>query len=322
VPFMVGKRNEPDWYNFIRDIHERTGGVSGDLIAAGGLSGGQTLIGGLDAGDDLHFKTTAHATPGTYFFDDLTTNGFMKTSGGTGAVTIDTDTHLTVIQVDGVGVSTGSPTLDFDGTDFTLSESPTDTFDITLNAERIQDIAGAMFSGNTETGITITYQDSDGTIDAVVSDLTVAGDSGSTGMTPGDTLTIAGGTNATTAMSGDTLTVNVDDAFILNTGDTGTGVYDFGGADSFEIPNSATPTVNADGEIAVDTSVTDFSHGVLEYYGGEQMGVVAMPIAQFSSPTNGYVVTYNSTNDEFELAAPAAASSQESVLLSLFLGGV
>lgn len=34
--------------------------------------------------------------------------------------------------------------------------------------EEVQDIAGAMFSGNTETFITATYQDSDGTIDLVV----------------------------------------------------------------------------------------------------------------------------------------------------------
>ena len=33
--------------------------------------------------------------------------------------------------------------------------------------EEIQDIVGAMFSGNTETNITVTYQDSDGTIDLV-----------------------------------------------------------------------------------------------------------------------------------------------------------
>lgn len=35
-------------------------------------------------------------------------------------------------------------------------------------AEIIQDIVGAMFSGNEETGITVTYQDSDGTVDFVV----------------------------------------------------------------------------------------------------------------------------------------------------------
>ena len=36
--------------------------------------------------------------------------------------------------------------------------------------EEIQDIVGAMFSGNTETNITATYQDSDGTIDLVSTD--------------------------------------------------------------------------------------------------------------------------------------------------------
>ena len=34
-------------------------------------------------------------------------------------------------------------------------------------SEQIQDIAGAMFSSNTETGITATYQDGDGTMDLV-----------------------------------------------------------------------------------------------------------------------------------------------------------
>ena len=37
-----------------------------------------------------------------------------------------------------------------------------------LTAEEVQDIVGAMFSGNTETNITATYEDSDGTIDLVV----------------------------------------------------------------------------------------------------------------------------------------------------------
>lgn len=81
------------------------------------------------------------------------------------------------------------------------------------------------------------------------------------------------------------------------------GVIDFGGATSLEIPNSASPTLDANGEIAVDTSVTDFSAGVLEYYSGEVMGVVAMPIAEFTTPTDGHVVSYNATTDEFELAA-------------------
>tara|TARA_B100001094_G_scaffold332921_1_gene407331 strand:+ start:3744 stop:8486 length:4743 start_codon:yes stop_codon:yes gene_type:complete len=45
--------------------------------------------------------------------------------------------------------------------------------DVTLNidSENIQDLVGAMFGSNTETGITATYQDGDGTIDLVVGTL-------------------------------------------------------------------------------------------------------------------------------------------------------
>lgn len=96
-------------------------------------------------------------------------------------------------------------------------------------------------------------------------------------------------------------------------GSTLTGVHDAGGATSFEIPNSATPTVDADGEIAVDTTVTDWSHGILKYFGGEELGVVAMPIAAFTTPTDGYVVAYNATNDEFELVANAGGGGSGDV---------
>ena len=42
----------------------------------------------------------------------------------------------------------------------------------TLTNEQVQDIVGGMLSGNTETGITVTYQDGDGTIDFVVASQT------------------------------------------------------------------------------------------------------------------------------------------------------
>lgn len=46
---------------------------------------------------------------------------------------------------------------------------PTDT-NTQLSTEQVQDIVGAMFTGNTETNITATYEDSDGTIDLVSTD--------------------------------------------------------------------------------------------------------------------------------------------------------
>jgi len=41
----------------------------------------------------------------------------------------------------------------------------------TLTQEQVEDFVGGMLTGNTETGITVTYQDSDGTIDFVVGTL-------------------------------------------------------------------------------------------------------------------------------------------------------
>ena len=63
-----------------------------------------------------------------------------------------------------------------DGTGFTAAALSGDitmanTGAVTLTSESVQDIAGAMFTSNTETGITATYQDGDGTIDLVVGTL-------------------------------------------------------------------------------------------------------------------------------------------------------
>ncbi len=44
-----------------------------------------------------------------------------------------------------------------------------DNVDNQLSAEQVQDIVGGMVSGNTESGISVTYQDGDGTLDFVVS---------------------------------------------------------------------------------------------------------------------------------------------------------
>ena len=46
-------------------------------------------------------------------------------------------------------------------------QAPTDT-NTQLSAKQVQDIVGAMVSGNTETGIQVAYQSSDGTLDFIV----------------------------------------------------------------------------------------------------------------------------------------------------------
>jgi|LUMP01.1.fsa_nt_gb hypothetical protein len=51
-----------------------------------------------------------------------------------------------------------------------VSEVELSSSGATLTTEQVQDIVGAMFSGNTETNITVTYQDADGTIDLEATD--------------------------------------------------------------------------------------------------------------------------------------------------------
>src|SRR6056300_649754 len=88
-------------------------------------------------------------------------NTLTITSGeGIDAVVSATDT-LTISAEEATSSNKG--VASFNATDFTVTSGA-----VTLNAERVQDIAGAMFSSNTETLITATYQDADGTIDLVV----------------------------------------------------------------------------------------------------------------------------------------------------------
>ena len=58
-----------------------------------------------------------------------------------------------------------------DGDKITFTNTVSDT-NTQLSTEDVQDIVGAMFSSNTETRISATYQDGDGTIDLVVDDMT------------------------------------------------------------------------------------------------------------------------------------------------------
>ena len=312
------------------------GNSTGNTLAKATLSEGEGIdisngsgaitISGEDASDTNKGIASFDATDFSVSSGDVTLSseriediaGGMWTGNTATGVTVtyqDADGTMDIVVADttvagdtgSTGITPGDTLTIAGGTNITTSMSgDTLTINNDYTDESIQDLVGNMVTGNTETNITVTYQDADGTLDFTVSDLTVAGDSGSTDMSPGDTLTVAGGTNLTTSMSGDTLTLNVDDAFLANDGDVGTGVYDFGGATSFEIPNGSAPTVDAAGEIAVDTSITDYT-GLVKYHDGtEELTVVAMPTGNLTT-TDKHAVVYDATNNEFKMEAQSGA---------------
>lgn len=127
-------------------------------------SNGNVLI--TDGSGNLSFSSPASSSftlaADSGSNDTFNTGETLTFTGGEGIDTTVSDNTITIAAEDATETNKGIAS--FDGTDFTVTSG-----DVTLKAERIQDIAGTMFSSNTETGITATYQDGDGTIDLAVS---------------------------------------------------------------------------------------------------------------------------------------------------------
>ena len=135
------------------------------------LSSGSTVTSILDEDDLTSNSASALATQQSikaYVDSQVTAQDldFQGDSGGALSIDLDSET-LTISGGEGIDTSGSGNTITiagelatetnpgiatFDGTDFTVSSG-----DVTVNAERIQDIAGAMVSSNTETNITATY---------------------------------------------------------------------------------------------------------------------------------------------------------------------
>lgn len=72
---------------------------------------------------------------------------------------------------------------------------------------------------------------------------------------------------------------------------------------AFILPVSATPTISPNGAIALDTSVTNWTAGLLKYgAGGGSFGVLSMTEAEMSSPGDRGFVTYNATSDKLNFS--------------------
>ena len=107
-------------------------------------------------------------------------------------------------SISGENASTSNKGIaSFNSTDFSVSSGA-----VSLQAERIQDLVGGMVTGNTESGISVTYQDGDGTLDFNVNDPTISLTGAVTGSA---TMTNLGNVSiATTATADPTLTLTGD----------------------------------------------------------------------------------------------------------------
>jgi len=142
----------------------------------------------------------------------------------------------------------------------------------TLTNEQVQDIVGGMVTGNTETGITVTYQDSDGTIDFVVGTLNQDTTGTSGGFTAGSASNLNSGTLPDARFPATLPAVSGANLTGISAGATG------GGSDECFYENSQTITTNytiTNGKNAMSAGPITVNSGVTVTVGsGETWTVV------------------------------------------------
>ena len=202
---------DADGYTFSEWSQDLVGAMFTSNAESGGISAVYNDATGkitLAIANNAHSHTTGNITGLQEFIED--TAGAMFSGN--------TESGISVTYQDGDG------TVDFDVNDPTItltgdidgSATMTNLGDVsiatTLSSEAVQDIVGAMVTGNTETGLSVTYQDGDGTLDfALTADpvITLSGD-----VTGSATMTNLGNVTISTTVADDShnhTTANIDD---------------------------------------------------------------------------------------------------------------
>ena len=133
---------------------------------------GATATGDLGVSTDtgLNYNPSTGLLTATGFAGALTGNVTGNASGSSGSCTGNaaTATKLAATKTIAGVAFDGSANISLNNNAITNGAG---YITATLTNEQVQDIVGGMVTGNTETGITVTYQDGDGTIDFVVGTL-------------------------------------------------------------------------------------------------------------------------------------------------------
>jgi hypothetical protein len=238
------------------------------------------------------------------------------TFAGSGAISTAVTNNQVAISV-ATATSSVLGVASFNSTDFTVTSG-----DVTVNAERIEDIVGAMVVSNNESNIGVTYDDTNGKLDfsvatATSSTLGVASfNTASFTVTAGDVTIKANGVSnaqlANSTISGVSLGSNLND---LTAGtnlalDSGT-TYNGGTAKTISLSSTLT-NVNSISSSAGTGAVTLNASGGHSYEFKTDGTVTfnsAYTFPAAKATTAGYVLTDTTGNGTLSWAQPASSLS-------------
>ena len=198
-------------------LYSRTDGSGGGSVSLQAPDVASDIVFALPAADGSngHILTTdgsgnlSFAAPASSSFtiaaesgtsDTFNTGETLTFAAGEGIDTTVSNNQILIAAE--LASETNAGVATFDGTDFTVSSG-----DVTINEERIQDIAGAMIAGNSEDGIAVTYDDTNGKLDFNVADFTITlgGD-----LSGNVTITDLGNATLTATIVADSVTLGTD----------------------------------------------------------------------------------------------------------------
>ena len=165
-------------------VHSVSAAIQGDGLNVDNFSGDGSDTTFTLSLDPTHENNTQVYIDGVYQFKNTysvsgTTLTFSTAPPNGSAIEVMTHSQTTVNNAASLGataisnlsevtIASADHLMIFDATDSTLKKGLASDLVEQLTNEQVQDIIGAMVSSNTETGISVTYEDGDGTLDFVI----------------------------------------------------------------------------------------------------------------------------------------------------------
>jgi len=320
------------------DIYLNVGGTSNEVYINGNLdlvSGSQIKINGSQitatdlSGFTSSVRTQISASGDITYNNSTGVISFSQTGapvtsvfGRTGAVTLTTADVTGVVNTSNLTENTNLfytnervddrvNALITAGTNITTSyDDAAGTLTINTSGktqEEIEDIVGAMFSGNTESGLSVVYQDSDGTMDLDVADfsITLTGDVTGTG-----TVTNLGNVSFATTVAANSVALGTDTTgnyvgtLVAGTALTSTGATSGEGiAHTINLDNTAvtadtygsasaipTFTVDAQGRLTAASEVS------VDTYSGFEFGTASNDKGHVAETENVFITAAGALN--------------------------